>query len=131
MLDPITKLGKSLDDRMASLLDRPGKSTVDVVVTSTFLFYMAERGKNPKVNSIWDAYVYCTTVLSVGYADIFAQTPVGKIIGGTLMMIGPNLANSALTGAREPPDTTNAEILETLKGIKALLEAQAQAQRSS
>lgn len=125
MFDPIKKLGTSFDDRMSRLLDRPAKSTADVVVAATLLFYTAERGRNPKVNTIWDAYVYCTTCLSVGYSDIFAHTPVGKIIGGTLMAIGPNLAASALSGPRTAPDTTSAEILATLRDIRALLEQRA------
>ena len=45
------------------------------------LFYAAEKDVNPKVRTIWDASIYVTTCLSVGYADIFARTPVGKLIG--------------------------------------------------
>lgn len=70
----------------------PMSSTAAAVLVGALAFYAAERGKNPKVRSFYDALVYVSTNLSVGYSDIFAQTPVGKTIGSALMTYGPALA---------------------------------------
>ena len=109
----------SIDEQAARLMAQPAKSTLQVVTTSTLLFYAAEVGRNPKVNSVWDALVYCTTCLSVGYGDIFAMTPVGKIIGSTLMTMGPALSGAALDGPPEEKvdDKVEKEILATLQEI--------------
>ena len=110
---------RSVDDRAAGLVAQPAKTTLQVVTTSTLLFYAAERGHNPKVNSVWDALVYCTTCLSVGYGDIFAMTPIGKIIGSTLMTMGPALSGAALDGPPEQKvdDRVEKEVLATLQEI--------------
>jgi hypothetical protein len=92
----------SLDDWSASLADKPFENTAKLVAASSVLFYLAERGHNPKVNSIYDASVYCSTCLSVGYADIFARTPVGKMIGTFLMTIGPSISAKATDGRMTP-----------------------------
>jgi len=113
----------SLDDRAAELVRHPARSTLKVVSSATLAFYAAERGHNPKVNSILDAMVYCTTCLSVGYGDIFAVTPAGKIIGSYLMTIGPALSGATLDGPHgEKADAhVDREILSTLKEILARL----------
>ncbi len=70
----------------------PMNSVVFTVLLGAAAFYTAERGQNPKVNSYFDALVYVSTNLSVGYSDIFAKTEAGKAIGATLMTYGPALA---------------------------------------
>ncbi len=93
------------------------------MAASAVLFYAAERDHNPKVNDIWDAFVYCSTCLSVGYGDIFAKTPVGKILGSALMTIGPALSGAALDSAgAQGHDALQAEILATLRAILAELQ---------
>ena len=114
-----------LDDWAASLKDKPCENTLILVGVATVLFYCAEKGRNPKVNDIWDALVYCSTNLSVGYADIFAKTPLGKILGSTLMIFGPSLAAGLLDGRPgndSPSDPVHAEILTTLREILHHLE---------
>ena len=69
------------------------------MLSSAAAFYVAERGRNAKVTSFYDAVVYAATNLSVGYSDIFAKTPAGKAIGALLMTYGPALATRAL----DPP----------------------------
>src|SRR6478735_2903565 len=88
--------------------EEPMSSTAAAVLVGALAFYAAERGKNPKVKTFYDALVYVSTNLSVGYSDIFAQTPVGKTIGSALMTYGPALAtrvfdqpNDAADRARE------------------------------
>jgi hypothetical protein len=82
----------SIDALVQRLKDRPCQNSLALVGLSTVLFYMAEADHNGRVNDIWDAFEYCSTCISVGYADIFPRTPVGKIIGSLLMMIGPAMA---------------------------------------
>jgi len=65
------------------------------VLTGAAAFYAAERGVNPKVSSFFDALVYVSTNLSVGYSDIFAKTEAGKAIATSLMTYGPALAARA------------------------------------
>jgi hypothetical protein len=111
--------GGKLDVWAQRLAEMPCRNTTAVVGLSTLVFYLAERGRNPKVNDIWDSLVYCSTCISVGYGDIFAKTPLGKILGSALMTIGPAMAAKTLDGPREQ---TQEEILETLRQILAKLE---------
>ncbi len=114
-----------LEKKAALLTEKPCQSTVALVTGAAVLFYLAERGKNPKVRDIYDALVYCTTNISVGYCDIFAHTPMGKLIGSTLMTIGPSMAAKTLDGAKQqqPDADTQRQILATLRDIAAKLEA--------
>jgi len=108
-----------LDQWATKLTGQPARNTAAVVAASAVLFYIAERDYNSKVNDIWDACVYCSTCLSVGYGDIFAKTPAGKIIGTTLMTLGPALSGAALDGPAPPQldEDVQAEVLATLKAI--------------
>jgi hypothetical protein len=63
------------------------------------LFYRAEHGHNPKVQTFADALLYCSTSISVGYHDIFPRTEQGKLIATFLHTVGPALATRAL----DPP----------------------------
>jgi voltage-gated potassium channel len=79
----------------------PLNSIVFTVLVGAAAFYAAERGQNPKVNSYFDALVYVSTNLSVGYSDIFAKTEAGKAIGSVLMTYGPALAARAFDQPEE------------------------------
>ena len=70
----------------------PMTATLAVVLLGALAFYRAERGHNPKVTSIYDALVYVSTNISVGYSDILAKTEAAKTIGSALMTYGPALA---------------------------------------
>jgi voltage-gated potassium channel len=83
----------------------PMGSAVVAVLAGAAMFYAAERGKNPKVTSFYDALVYVSTNLSVGYSDILAKTPAGKSIGSGLMTYGPALA----TRVFDPPNQASAD----------------------
>jgi|SRR5579884_1132511 len=111
-----------IDQWAAKLGDNPCRNTAAVVALSSLLFYAAERGHNPKVNDVFDASVYCSTCLSVGYGDIFARTPLGKLIGTALMTVGPALSNAALDGPRANRDAVQEQVLDTLKQILQRLE---------
>jgi hypothetical protein len=115
--------GLPLDQWAAKLTDNPCGKAAALVGAGSILFYAAERGRNPKVNDIFDAMVYTSTCLSVGYGDIFAKTPLGKVLGSALMTIGPAVAAQTLDGkANERRDTLQAEMLDTLKQILRRLE---------
>lgn len=119
----------------------PMGSVLATVLGGAWLFYKAERGHNPKVRSYYDALVYVSTNLSVGYSDIFAKTPRGKAIGSALMTYGPAMAAkifdapTAAAAAAPVPATVpfpaatvaplagSKDVLERLDRILAILEA--------
>ena len=115
----------SLDELAGRLAEKPAEKTVAMLSAATLLFYLAERGHNPKVRDIYDAAVYCTTNISVGYCDIFAHTPVGKMIGSALMTVGPAMAAKTLDGTRQAQEqqaeATQEQILSTLQEILSRL----------
>jgi hypothetical protein len=107
-----------VDQWAARLMEDPCKNTAAVVALSSLLFYAAERDHNPKVNDVFDAAIYCSTCLSVGYGDIFARTPIGKIVGTLLMTYGPALSGAALdVPAATISNDVQSQILQTLKQI--------------
>ncbi len=92
-----SKAAGNLHQKMRDYQARePANAIVLTVLGAAAAFYVAERGKNPKVTSFYDALVYAATNLSVGYSDIFAKTPGGKAVGTLLMTYGPALAARAL-----------------------------------
>jgi len=114
-----------LEEWAASLRNQPAQNTMIFATAAAIVFYYAERAHNPKVADFYDALIYCTTNLSVGYSDIFAKTPLGKLVGSALMPFGPALSGAALDGPRDPGRReTQKEILETLQQILAQLESQ-------
>lgn len=124
----------SAKEQLRELKSRdPMDAVLWTVLVGSAIFYVSERGKNPKVNSFYDALVYVSTNLSVGYSDIFAHTPVGKLLGTAVMTWGPSLAASVFespAGGATPSegnavDTNSQETaratLERLDTIIALL----------
>ena len=79
-------------------------------------FYAAERGNNPKITSFYDALIYVSTNLSVGYSDIFAKTDAGKTIGSALMAYGPALAARVF----DPPHEARERVAEGERSEAAL-----------
>ena len=122
-----------LDDWAAKLTEQPCRNAVAFVSLASVLFYLAERGRNPKVNDVYDALIYCTTNISVGYCDIFARTPMGKLIGSVLMTLGPAMAAKTLDGLKakkaqvgqsDPTmQATQEQILATLREILAKIQS--------
>jgi len=92
----MTRLHQKMRDYQAR---EPANAIALTVLGAAAAFYVAERGRNAKVKSFSDALTYAATNLSVGYSDIFAQSPSGKAIGALLMTYGPALATRAL----DPP----------------------------
>ena len=105
----------------------PLDSIAAVVLGGSYLFYLAEKGQNPKVESFWDALAFITTCLSVGYDDVFAKTDAGKALASFVMTFGPALADAALdppaSEVAPPTVTVSPESLEVQKAILARLTA--------
>ena len=96
-----------------------------VLVTAlggAWLFYLAERDANPKVRSYWDALMFITTCLSVGYADVFARTDSGKAIASFVMTVGPALSSALLEPPAATPVVLPATDTESLAVQKAILD---------
>lgn len=106
----------------------PATATVKLVLAASLLFYAAERGENPKVESFYDALIYVSTNISVGYSDILARTPLGKAIGSALMTYGPALATRALDAPSDEvePAATDATLRELGTKLDRILEELAQ-----
>jgi voltage-gated potassium channel len=99
----------------------PFDATVVTVLGGSFLFYVAEKGHNPKVETYWDALVFISTCLSVGYADVFARTPAGKAIASAVMTFGPAMSGAILDGPSADRGTqaseTAPELLQVQRAI--------------
>jgi len=83
----------ALEQGLRDLVNRdPMHAAVVTVLGGAYLFWMAEREVNPRCRSFWDALVFVSTCLNVGYAQVYARTPAGKAIATALMTFGPALA---------------------------------------
>jgi len=72
------------------------------VLGGAYLFWLAEKDHNPRCRTFWDAAVFVSTCLSVGYDNKFAYTESGKALATFLMTFGPSVAASAFA----PPATS-------------------------
>jgi hypothetical protein len=104
----------------------PLDSLLATVLGGSYLFYLAEKGKNPRCETLWDAIVFIATSVSVGNSGGFAQTESGKAIAAFVMTFGPAMAAAALNppaGApKEPVVTTSPEAAEALALQRSILE---------
>jgi len=128
----MTRLHEKMRDYQAR---EPANAIVLTVLGAAAAFYVAERGRNAKVTSFYDALVYAATNLSVGYSDIFAKTPAGKAVGSLLMTYGPALATRALdppgapqpvagassTGGAHPAPVSDAAVDRIVASLDAIL----------
>jgi hypothetical protein len=106
----------------------PGEEVCLLVAGSAALFYWAEKDENPQVKDYWDALHYVTTSLSVGYANLFPVTALGKLLASTLMTVGPALAARTLDGGPPEPDLGDKldQVVAQLKELNARLGAMPQ-----
>jgi hypothetical protein len=127
--EAMTRLHAKMRDYQAR---EPANAIVLTVLGAAAAFYVAERGRNAKVTSFYDALVYAATNLSVGYSDIFAKTPAGKAVGSLLMTYGPALAARALdppgvpapaavVTAAEPAPVSDAAVDRIVASLDAIL----------
>lgn len=100
----------------------PIDAILATVIGGAYLFYLAEKGKNPKCESFWDALVFVSTSLSVGYDDVFARTDAGKAIAAFLMTFGPAMAAAALDPPQGEEAASSAASGESVEVQRAILE---------
>ncbi|MFN3649930.1 MAG: ion channel [Armatimonadota bacterium] len=117
-------------------VDNPTEALLAVLTGGAMVFYLAERGANERVQSYADALHYIATCFSVGYANLFPQTTIGKVVAATVMSIGPSLASWQLEGrlvrraadaadAASPPVRPDfAPVVDKLDAILQELQAQ-------
>jgi hypothetical protein len=90
------KRGDLQTEFLKRLTRHPMESLAGFLLGTSAAFYLAERDVNPKIKTFVDALYYISTCLSVGYADIFAQTQTGRLIATLAMAVGPALTNQVL-----------------------------------
>jgi voltage-gated potassium channel len=101
----------------------PAEEVCTLVAGAAALFYWAEKDDNPGVKDYWDALHYVSTSLSVGYANLFPMTPLGKVIASVLMTVGPALAAHTLDGAPAGAGEDTVAITKKLDEVIAELQA--------
>ena len=69
----------------------PIDSMVEATIAGTVLVYIAERGQNPKVQTLADAFWIVTSCIAAVSDAGGAVTPIGKVLLGLVMGIGPGL----------------------------------------
>jgi len=120
--DAMARLATKVREKHA---EDPTGTMLATVLVSSWLFYRAERGHNPKVKTLHDALVYVTSSLSGGYTEIFARTSTGKTIGSMLLTFGPGMAAGLFDerGAGTRNDAGAKAIVERLDRIVDALAA--------
>ncbi|AEX85846.1 hypothetical protein XO10_07145 [Marinitoga sp. 1135] len=74
----------------------PGNRLLSIIfvfiILIGFVLYFAEVGKNPEINSLFDAFWWLiVTIATVGYGDIVPSTTLGKTIGMITIITGVTL----------------------------------------
>jgi voltage-gated potassium channel len=101
----------------------PMDTLIVSVIGGSYLFWIAEKDQNPRCKTFWDAAVFVSTCLSVGYDNKFAVTESGKALATFLMTFGPAAAAAAFDPPAAEVEKTNAESIELQKAILARLDA--------
>ena len=119
-------LAAASDPSPAPTVATPSEELGMLVSWGAAAFYWAESGANPSVRTYWDALHYIATSLSVGYANIFPVTALGKVIGAVVMSVGPALSARVLEqpGAAASSDNGTALLAAKLDAILAELRRQ-------
>ncbi|MEJ7728568.1 MAG: ion channel [Polyangiaceae bacterium] len=114
-----------LKDRFRQLVTGdPIDTLLTTVLGGSYLFYLAEKDTNRRCKTLWDALVFISTSLSVGYDKTFAETPSGKAIATFMMTFGPAMTARAFDPpAAEHPHAASPEALELQRGVLEKLEA--------
>lgn len=110
-------------------VDNPAETLLLFVGGAAVVFYLAEKDVNDDVETYGDALHYISTCLSVGYARIFPQTQVGKLIATIVMTFGPSVTAWVVEGrlvarGTAAPQANNSALIERLDAILVELRAQ-------
>ncbi len=129
--------GQQIVDAVRTLIEKRGEFESDVIERFTrypmetlagFLlgtsaaFYLAERDVNPKVRTYTDALYYISTCLSVGYADVFAQTQAGKAVATLVMTVGPSLTGELLDPPHKAASASAVNQEQIIERLDAILQ---------
>lgn len=106
-----------------ALTNDPIESMLMTVLIGSHLFFKAEHGVNPKVNTMGDALTFVSTSMSVGYSDIFPKTEGGKVIATALQTFGPAMSAQVLDRPHIASNKHDDEVLETQRQIVNKLDA--------
>jgi hypothetical protein len=121
-------------DRVLDLaVDHPAESLFVVLSSGALIFYLAEKPVNEDVRTYNDALHYISTCLSVGYARIYPQTQIGKLVATVVMAIGPSLTSWVIEGrlvGRTTPAPPGPDLTPVLQRLDAILE-ELKAQRAA
>jgi len=125
--DLIAAWNRTRDTIREAAREDPANTAFATVICASYLFFLAERGTNPKVKTFGDALVFISTNMSVGYSDIFARTESGKYIASAVMTVGPAMVAQlfAPTAAEQRADAarTDARHEELMDAVRALTRA--------
>ena len=97
MRSQLTSSSKLLAFRVSSLIRHPifGVLTLfgnGIIALSAYVFFLLEHPTNPKVKTYFDGLWWAvTTCTTVGDGDILPTTPMGRILGITMMIFGTAL----------------------------------------
>ncbi|MGV3721013.1 MAG: ion channel [Actinomycetota bacterium] len=116
-------------DRLMNMaVDNPLETLLVGVMGSAWVFFLAERGENEGVNTYDDALYYISTCLSVGYANIFPKTQIGKFVAAIVMTLGPSLSTWVVEGhlvartAAEPAGAAGRDLTPVIDKLDAILQ---------
>jgi voltage-gated potassium channel len=130
IVDAVRALIEKRGEFEATLIERlmqyPMETLAGFLLGTSAAFYLAEREVNPKVKTFVDALYYISTCLSVGYADIFAQTQTGRAIATLVMTVGPSLTGELLDPPHKAASASSVNqdmMIERLDAILAELRA--------
>ena len=118
----IARRGDLETELVERLTAYPIESALAFLLGTSAAFYLAERNANPKVKTFVDALYYISTCLSVGYADIFAQTQTGRAVVTLAMTVGPALTNELLDRPHKAEDASAANQRLIIERLDAILE---------
>lgn len=80
--------------RQLSALKSDGGDRLKLIGLASLLLFLYERGRNPAIQTIADATLYCSSVLAAGHPPTQPVTTVGKLVGSLLLNLGSQPAAS-------------------------------------
>ena len=112
-----------LETRVVERLTQyPMETLAGFLLGTSAAFYLAERDVNPKVKTYVDALYYISTCLSVGYADVFAQTQTGRAVATLVMTVGPALTGELLDPPHKAASASSVNQEAMIERLDAILQ---------
>lgn len=86
-------LGRAIRRTRHELYASFGMIFIALLISSTLIFYVEHDSQPDKFSSIPESLWWgVVTLTSVGYGDVFPITPLGKLLGGVIALLGVGLA---------------------------------------